>query len=497
MLLVNHEGDIYPCHRFPGYDEEGRWRLGSIFEPEKFNHEKRAEFLNYDARKIKADCDHCLAVNICSSTCVAVNWDLHKDLYRPSPVHCRLFRMYFEEGLRVHHVLKTENNAAFMRQYYGGRQGGRSPQRTQRAQRTARAIRKPGTHMVIVGVGTTVVSTQESFPGPLCAYTGFDEAEYTFGAARRRVEQASRLPHSVVRKRFDHAARPSPLATRSWPCAESVVSGRPVVLCEPDDVRAAARAPSFAVGESAMPCCDPACDPCEGCQEPCEIACEGCEEPCQVGCETSCQICANAQEVCCEQCDWPCETTCQGCETCDDPCEAACQPCDTPCETACQPCQMCEPCEACEGLCQPCDSPCQTGCENPCDATCQPCETPCEVSCEAPCDDPCQVSCQACEDPCEGTCQRCDTPCETVCQPCQMCEPCEWYEVPCETCEPATECSAPCDVNCQVCDDPCEVICQPCDLCDQEECCADPADCPPDPAEPPAEPLGGDETESE
>ncbi|MBM4090717.1 MAG: hypothetical protein FJ276_15040 [Planctomycetes bacterium] len=482
MVLCDPRGDLWPCHRFPGYDAEGVWKLGNVFDG-KLDEAKRAQFLNYHPSKLKADCDSCLAVNLCGCPCLAANWAVNGDILKPTERHCRIFRMYFEEGLRVHYILKSESNPAFMERYYGPRRAAFSPQ-TQRPQRTAAAQPRPDTrHLSPV----TWPVRQESLPGPLCVYTGFDEAESVSRAETprpRRVEQAARLPSATGALR--EPSRQSGVAT----CAESIVSGRRFVVCAVEDVGVSRRVLELAAGEGASPCCDPACDPCETCQ-----ACEG-------SCNTACELCDVACEPCessCQPCDTPCdqaacEPACAGwCQACDvvcDPCDVSCQPCDSPCETTCQACDTpCQPCDTpCEATCQaPCQNPCET-CEPSCNTACELCDVacePCESSCQ-PCDTPCDQA--ACEPACAGWCQVCDGVCDAPCETCEPpCDPCEV----CETCEPATEpCADPCETVCQTCETPCDTVCQPCDgACDLEECCGNPTDCPPAPEEPPEVPV--------
>ncbi|MBC8443423.1 radical SAM protein, partial [PVC group bacterium] len=49
MVCVDVHGEIWPCHRFPGYDPEGFWRLGSV--DEGLDEEKRLPLLGFDCRR--------------------------------------------------------------------------------------------------------------------------------------------------------------------------------------------------------------------------------------------------------------------------------------------------------------------------------------------------------------------------------------------------------------------------------------------------------------
>jgi len=127
LVCVSVDGNIWPCHRFPGYDPEGTWILGNV--EDGLDEDKRWPILSFDCvRDTKANCERCLSVNGCLVSCIAVNWFLNKDIYQPAPDYCRIREAAWREALRIHYVLRNENNAAFMKRYYGnGRTGERTP----------------------------------------------------------------------------------------------------------------------------------------------------------------------------------------------------------------------------------------------------------------------------------------------------------------------------------------------------------------------------------
>lgn len=119
-VLIKTDGTIYPCHRFGGdidAESQQKWKLGSIFDGWKGN--KREELLDFDCRKhVKAECENCIAVHTCGTTCIAVSWACFGDIYKPHPNQCRFTKMYFDEAMRVHYILHTEENPSFMKKFY-------------------------------------------------------------------------------------------------------------------------------------------------------------------------------------------------------------------------------------------------------------------------------------------------------------------------------------------------------------------------------------------
>lgn len=119
-VLVKTDGTIYPCHRFGGdidADSKQEWKLGSIYDG--WNEERRDNLLSFDCRKhVKADCENCIAVHTCGTTCIAVSWSCFHDIYKPHPNQCRFTKMYFEEAMRVHYILESENNVLFIQKYH-------------------------------------------------------------------------------------------------------------------------------------------------------------------------------------------------------------------------------------------------------------------------------------------------------------------------------------------------------------------------------------------
>ena len=132
-VLVKTDGTIYPCHRFGGaidaYSDK-RWKLGSIFDG--IDYEKRGPLLNFDSiSQAKADCENCLAVHTCRFGCMAVSWYCFQDIYKPHPNECKFRNMCFSEAIRIHYILSSENNQAFINRFYAHSHEGQNRKRMQ------------------------------------------------------------------------------------------------------------------------------------------------------------------------------------------------------------------------------------------------------------------------------------------------------------------------------------------------------------------------------
>jgi uncharacterized protein len=116
-VAIDVEGQVWPCHRFSGDSERHRpWRLGNVWDG--FTGEKRNELLEFNSvKKVNADCENCLAVNVCGCCCIAVAWMSMGDIYTPPPSHCRIENLIFREGQRIHYLLSSEN-CAFYRENF-------------------------------------------------------------------------------------------------------------------------------------------------------------------------------------------------------------------------------------------------------------------------------------------------------------------------------------------------------------------------------------------
>jgi radical SAM protein with 4Fe4S-binding SPASM domain len=92
--MIDHKGDIWPCHRFDGAAEdsgtEESMRMGNIFNG-SYNDKLSNVFRNFDHSKVfKPPCKTCPVEPICGGFCPAANLQHNGDLYRPHDVYCSL-----------------------------------------------------------------------------------------------------------------------------------------------------------------------------------------------------------------------------------------------------------------------------------------------------------------------------------------------------------------------------------------------------------------------
>jgi uncharacterized protein len=107
-LGISSEGEIFPCHRFVGHKDT---KLGNVWDG--FD---RPEWLK---KLVKANiyssnvCSNCWARYACGGLCLATGYYFCKKLYLTDeaeiePVHCKIFKMIYEEALLLYAYL-SEN----------------------------------------------------------------------------------------------------------------------------------------------------------------------------------------------------------------------------------------------------------------------------------------------------------------------------------------------------------------------------------------------------
>ncbi len=101
-LAVSPSGEIYPCHQFDGIKE---MKLGDIWNgitnkelTEKF---RKANFLFN-----KKECANCWARFYCSGGCLANNYTMNGDIFKPYDVGCETQKMRIEAALYVQAKLR-------------------------------------------------------------------------------------------------------------------------------------------------------------------------------------------------------------------------------------------------------------------------------------------------------------------------------------------------------------------------------------------------------
>ena len=122
MMLIDHAGDIWPCHRWDGADLEtgagGQWRLGNIFRS-GFNDELHLALLERNrAATRKPACRECPLDPLCAGGCPASNLSTTRSVYRQDGATCNTLRVLHRQALRIHDTLVSERNSVFLSEFY-------------------------------------------------------------------------------------------------------------------------------------------------------------------------------------------------------------------------------------------------------------------------------------------------------------------------------------------------------------------------------------------
>lgn len=122
MVMVDHAGDMWPCHRWDGADAEsgsgGAWRFGNIFKP-GFNDRLHVALLQRDRfASYKPECTDCPVEHICAGGCPAGNLSTTGSIYWQDEASCRTMQITHRHSVRVHDALKAEANAQFLNHFY-------------------------------------------------------------------------------------------------------------------------------------------------------------------------------------------------------------------------------------------------------------------------------------------------------------------------------------------------------------------------------------------
>ena len=91
---VTPDGSLYPCHQFAG---ERRFRIGDVYGGVDAPETVRS-FINTSIYT-KDECRVCWAKYFCGGGCAANAWHYNKDIARPNPFYCALFKKRIECAL--------------------------------------------------------------------------------------------------------------------------------------------------------------------------------------------------------------------------------------------------------------------------------------------------------------------------------------------------------------------------------------------------------------
>jgi uncharacterized protein len=109
QMAVDTEGFVYPCTAFIGQDE---WKMGHVERGLDASVQDGIRACNILS---SADCQSCWAKNLClgSGSCFNLNFFNHKEIGRPVPEHCELYRFKVEILIAALSLLEEMNPERF------------------------------------------------------------------------------------------------------------------------------------------------------------------------------------------------------------------------------------------------------------------------------------------------------------------------------------------------------------------------------------------------
>jgi uncharacterized protein len=114
--MIDAEGDYYPCSRWAIHGKE-EWSFGSIYGT--FREEARDELMKgFPESGFFPECATCEARGLCSGGCPAENFDTVGHPFRIIPISCKIMKIWYRVGRRVHDTLYAEKCPRFMQIYY-------------------------------------------------------------------------------------------------------------------------------------------------------------------------------------------------------------------------------------------------------------------------------------------------------------------------------------------------------------------------------------------
>jgi len=108
MVMLDYEGNLWPCHRFDSAARDcgagAGFCMGNIFGT--FNHELHLGFMNLNfARDHLPECPSCPAYKICGFGCPASNLQDTGNLYKHHYNYCRIFRISYLEAKKFYNKM--------------------------------------------------------------------------------------------------------------------------------------------------------------------------------------------------------------------------------------------------------------------------------------------------------------------------------------------------------------------------------------------------------
>jgi uncharacterized protein len=101
-VAVSPDGSIYPCHQFDGIKET---KLGDVFNGIQ-NKELQEKFRKANFLFNKKECAECWARFYCTGGCLANNYIMNGDIFKPYEIGCEIQKMRIEAALYVSYKLR-------------------------------------------------------------------------------------------------------------------------------------------------------------------------------------------------------------------------------------------------------------------------------------------------------------------------------------------------------------------------------------------------------
>ncbi len=103
-MVTSPDGSLYPCHQFDGIEE---MKLGNVWEGVQ-NKKLQEQFKKANFLFNKKECATCWARFYCSGGCLANNYVMNHDIFKPYNVGCATQKMRIEAALYVQAKLKEK-----------------------------------------------------------------------------------------------------------------------------------------------------------------------------------------------------------------------------------------------------------------------------------------------------------------------------------------------------------------------------------------------------
>ena len=112
---VDLDGSIYPCHRFCNKSTPSEYKMGTIYggitNTDLIDKLSRFDWVKYR----REHCVSCIAIKSCRGVCLHDSMLNGKEPYTPTETYCSVTKMYMEQALRVHEMLK--DNSTYLSAY--------------------------------------------------------------------------------------------------------------------------------------------------------------------------------------------------------------------------------------------------------------------------------------------------------------------------------------------------------------------------------------------